>query len=86
MFILKNSAHVFAHLMIIPRNPHQELNEYLRDKIEDFITFADPDMPPKVDQVRHTPMSSSKLELVIIDENSNDKLPQKTLFHPWKAF
>ncbi|EGZ20671.1 hypothetical protein PHYSODRAFT_497857 [Phytophthora sojae] len=65
MFILKHSPHVFAHLTIIARNPHQELHEYLRDKLDGFITFADPDSPPS---------------LVIIDDYSNDKLLQKNLF------
>ncbi|EGZ04714.1 hypothetical protein PHYSODRAFT_535767 [Phytophthora sojae] len=65
MFILKHSPHVFAHLTIIARNPHQELYEYLRDKLDGFITFADPDSPPS---------------LVIIDDYSNDKLLQKNLF------
>ncbi|GMF66352.1 unnamed protein product [Phytophthora lilii] len=74
MFILKHSPHIFAHLTIIARNPHQELYEYLREKLEGFITFADPDSPPKVDQVRHTPLSSNKPELVIIDDYSNDKI------------
>ncbi|GMF25944.1 unnamed protein product [Phytophthora lilii] len=80
MFILKHSPHVFAHLTIIARNPHQELYEYLRDKLEGFITYADPDTPPKVDQVRHTPLSSNKPQLVIIDAYSNDKLLQKNIF------
>ncbi|GMF38012.1 unnamed protein product [Phytophthora lilii] len=81
MFILKHfSPHVFAHLIIIARNPHQKLYEYLRDKLEGFITFADPDIPPKVDQVRHTPLNSNKPELVIIDDYSNDKLLQKNIF------
>ncbi|EGZ22644.1 hypothetical protein PHYSODRAFT_497074 [Phytophthora sojae] len=65
MFILKHSPHVFAHLTIIARNPHQELYEYLRDKLVGFITFADPDSPPS---------------LVIIDDYSNGKLLQKNLF------
>ncbi|EEY55385.1 uncharacterized protein PITG_09330 [Phytophthora infestans T30-4] len=65
MFILKHSPHVFAHLTIIARNPQQELYEYLREKLEGFITFADPDSPPK---------------LVIIDDYSNDKLLQKNIF------
>ncbi|EGZ10691.1 hypothetical protein PHYSODRAFT_521273 [Phytophthora sojae] len=65
MYILKHSPHVFAHLTIIARNPHQELYEYLRDKLDGFITFADPDSPPS---------------LVIIDDYSNDKLLQKNLF------
>lgn len=80
MFILKHSPHVFAHLTIIARNPQQELYEYLRDKLEGFITFADPSSPPSVDQVRVTPMSSNKPELVIIDDYSNDKLLQKNIF------
>ncbi|GMF22308.1 unnamed protein product [Phytophthora lilii] len=62
--ILKDSPHVFAHLKIIARNPNQELYEYLRDKLDGFIRFADPDSPPSIDQVRHTPMSSNKPELV----------------------
>ncbi|EGZ25285.1 hypothetical protein PHYSODRAFT_482976 [Phytophthora sojae] len=65
MFILKHSPHVFAHLTIIARNPHQELYEYLRDKLDGFITFTDPDSPPS---------------LVIIDDYSNDNLLQKNLF------
>ncbi|GMF42179.1 unnamed protein product [Phytophthora lilii] len=80
LFILKHSPHVFAHLTIIARNPNQELYEFLRDKLDGFITFADPDSPPSVDQVRHTPISSNKPELVIIDDYSNDKLLQKNLF------
>ncbi|GMF31479.1 unnamed protein product [Phytophthora fragariaefolia] len=80
MFILKHSPHVFAHLTIIVRNPHEGLYEYLRDKMDRLTTFADPDAPPSADQVRHTPISSNKPELVIIDGFSNDKLLQKYLF------
>ncbi|GMF15001.1 unnamed protein product [Phytophthora lilii] len=79
MFILKQSPHAFAHLTIIARNPHQELYEYLWDKLKGFITFADTDSPPRVDKVRQTPMSSNKPELVIIDDYSNDKLLQKNI-------
>ncbi|GMF36786.1 unnamed protein product [Phytophthora fragariaefolia] len=80
MFNLKHSPHLFAHLTIIARNPHQEVYEYLRDKLDGFITFADPDAPPSVDQVRHTPISSNKPELIITDDYSNDRLLQKNLF------
>jgi len=80
MFIIKHSPHVFAHLHIIARNQSQELYVYLKDKLEGFITFYDPDMPPSVDQVRRTPINSGKPELVIIDDYSNDKLLQKNLF------
>ncbi|EEY68084.1 uncharacterized protein PITG_18529 [Phytophthora infestans T30-4] len=66
-------------MFILKHSPH-ELYEYLREKLEGFITFADPDSPPKVDQVRHTPLSSNKPELVIIDDYSNDKLLQKIIF------
>lgn len=80
MFMLKHSPHVFAHLHIIARNPHQELYDYLKDKLEGFITFYNPDTPPNVDQVRRTPINSGKRELVIIDDYSNDKLLQKNIF------
>ncbi|EEY68058.1 uncharacterized protein PITG_18495 [Phytophthora infestans T30-4] len=80
LFIFKNAPHVFTHLTIIARNPHQELYEYLRDKLDGFITFADPDSPPSIDQVRRTPINSNKHELIIIDDYSNDKLLQKNLF------
>lgn len=80
MFILKHSPHTFAHLHIVARNPNQELYEYLKDKLEGFITFYDPDAPPRVEQVRRTSMNSGKPELVIIDDYSNDKLLQKNVF------
>lgn len=69
MFILKHSPHVFSHLHIIARNPHQELYEYLRNELEGFITFYDE--PPSVDTIRSTPLK--KPELVIIDDYSNDR-------------
>ncbi|EGZ24967.1 hypothetical protein PHYSODRAFT_485940 [Phytophthora sojae] len=70
VFILKHSPHVFAHLTIIARNPHQELYEYFRDKLPTLTRL----------RVRHTPINSNKPELVIIDDYSNDKLLQKNLF------
>jgi hypothetical protein len=80
MHILKHSPNCFAHLHIIARNPDQELYSYLREKLEGFITFYPPDQPPSVDRVRRTPIGSKKVELVIIDDYSNDKLLQKNLF------
>jgi hypothetical protein len=80
MHILKHSPNTFAHLHIVARNPHQELYDYLREKLEGFITFYPPDQPPSVDRVRRTPISSKKPELVIIDDFSNDRLLQKNLF------
>lgn len=76
LFVLKHSPHVFSHLHIIARNPHQELYDYLRDKLEGFITFYDE--PPSVDAVRRIPMK--KPELVIIDDYSNDQNLQRNIF------
>ncbi|EEY64753.1 uncharacterized protein PITG_15523 [Phytophthora infestans T30-4] len=80
LFILKNAPRVFAHLTIIARNPHQELYDYLKDEMGKFIIFANPDLPPSVDQVRRAQLSLKKPELVIIDDYSNDKLAEKNLF------
>lgn len=76
MFIIKHSPHVFNHLHVIARNSDQPIYNYLRDKLEGFITFHDE--PPNVDQIRKTPMK--KPELVIIDDYSNDKNLQKNVF------
>jgi hypothetical protein len=78
MYILKHSPHVFAHLHIIARNPDQELYKFLGDKLEDFVSFYDPEDPPSVDRIRKTPGDTP--ELVIIDDFSNDKLLQKNIF------
>jgi hypothetical protein len=74
--ILKHAPHVFSHLHIIARNKDQELYDYLRDKLEGFITFHA--SPPNVDQIRRT--AGKKPELAIIDDFSNDKLLQKNVF------
>jgi hypothetical protein len=78
MFILKHSPNQFAHLHVIARNPSQPIYDYLKDKLEGFVTFYD--TPPNVDMVRRTPMSSNKVELVIIDDYGADKLLQKNIF------
>jgi hypothetical protein len=75
-YILKHAPHVFSHLHIIARNKDQELYDYLRDKLEGFITFHD--SPPNVYQIRRT--AGKKPELVIIDDFSNDKLLEKNVF------
>jgi hypothetical protein len=75
MFIIKHSPHVFSHLHIIARNPDQPIFNFLKDKLEGFITFHD-DIP-NVDQIRATPMK--KPELVLIDDYSNDRLLQKNV-------
>ena len=78
MHILKHSPNVFSHLHIIARNPDQPLYDFLREKLEDFITIYD--SPPSVDSIRVTPINSKKVELVIIDDYSNDKLLMKNQF------
>lgn len=77
--ILKNAPNVYSHLHIIARNPNQELYNYLRDKLKDFITIYDPNEPlPTVDQIKELPAPA--LQLVIIDDYSNDKMLQKNVF------
>ena len=77
--ILKHSPNVFVHLHIIARNPDQEIYNYLRDKLSGFITIYDPNDPPRVDQVRKS-KTSDGIELVIIDDYSNDKNLQNNIF------
>eukprot|EP00644_Phytophthora_capsici_P015308 jgi/Phyca11/113477/e_gw1.24.448.1 len=78
MYILKHSPHVFAHLHVIARNPDQPIYDYLREKLEGFITFYEE--PPSVDQIRKTPKASKRVELVLIDDYSSDKNLQKNIF------
>jgi hypothetical protein len=74
--IIKESPNVYSHLHIIARSPDQELYNYMRDKLEGFITIYDPDSPPTVDQIK----GNGSLQLVIIDDYSNDKQLQKNNF------
>lgn len=74
--IIKNAPSVYTHLHIIARNPDQELYNYLRDKLEGFCTIYNPDTPPSVDEIPDT----NGLQLVIIDDYSNDKKLQRDLF------
>jgi hypothetical protein len=76
--ILKNSPHAFAHLHIIANNPDQELYRYLGEKLAGFSTVHDPEAPPHVDQIRKT--KGDGIELVIIDDWSNDKLMMEKVF------
>ncbi|EEY60511.1 uncharacterized protein PITG_13218 [Phytophthora infestans T30-4] len=46
------------------KNPPHELYDYLRDKLSEFITFADPASPPSVNQLRRAPLSSNIPELL----------------------
>lgn len=79
MHILKNSPHVYSHLHIICRNKDQELYHYLADKLAGFITFYEGDDVPRVDQIRKS-RDTSSLELVLVDDYSNDALLQKHVF------
>ncbi|KAJ8564215.1 hypothetical protein ON010_g7131 [Phytophthora cinnamomi] len=79
--ILKHAPHVFSYLHVIARNPHQELYDYLKDKLEGFVSFHE--TPPNVDAIRRTP--GNKPELVIIDDYSNDKSLQKNVFSQYFA-
>ncbi|KAF1319062.1 hypothetical protein FI667_g13420, partial [Globisporangium splendens] len=77
-YILKHSPNAFTHLHIVARNPSQELYDYLKDKLAGFVTIYDPDDPPRVDQIRKT--KDNGIELVVIDDYSNDANLQKNLF------
>lgn len=74
--ILKESPHVYTHLHIIARNPDQELYNYIKEKLQGFVTFYDPEAPPSVDAIQKI----NGLQLVIIDDFSNDKNLQKNPF------
>ena len=76
--IIKNAPNVYSHLHIIARNPDQELYDYMKEKLQGFITFHDPLSPPSVDQIEKD--KSGGLSLVVIDDYSSDKILQKNLF------
>ena len=76
--IVKNSPNVFSHLHIIARNPDQELYNYMRDKLQGFITIHDPSAPPSVDSIEKDPTGG--VQLVIIDDYSSDKKLQHDIF------
>lgn len=74
--ILKESPHVYSHLYIIARNPEQELYNYIKKKLQGFVTIHDSEAPPSVDAIQKV----DGLQLVVIDDYSNDKKLQKELF------
>ncbi len=77
MHILKNSPNTWTHLHVIARNPDQEIYNFLRDKLKKFITIYDPTEPvPTVDMIK----STGGLQLVVIDDYSNDKRLQRDVF------
>lgn len=75
--IIKESPHIYSHLHVIARNPDQELYDYMKEKLQGFVTFYEPDAPPSVDAIKEIP---NALQLVIIDDYSNDKKLQEQLF------
>lgn len=76
--ILKASPNVFSHLHIIARNPDQELYDYLKDKLGQFITFYDPENVPPVNEIRKS-KSSEGIELVVFDDLTSDKNLQRNM-------
>ena len=77
-YIIKNSPNVFTHLHIIARNPDQELYAYMKEKLQGSCTIHKADSPPSVDEIRKN--QDDSIELVIIDDYSNDAMLQKNLF------
>ena len=74
--LLKRSPSIYTHCHIIARNPDQPIFDYLREKLAGHITFYDPqELPPTVDQIKE-----DGLQLVVIDDYSNDKNIQKNVF------
>lgn len=76
--ILKNSPNAFGHLHVIARNPQQELYEYIAKKIPKYVSFYTVENIPPLDQIRHN--QNDEVELVIIDDFSNDQLLQQRVF------
>ena len=75
--IIAKSPNVYSKIHLIAHNPDQELYNFLRDKLGNLIVIYDSDNPPSVDSIKAIP---GELQLVIIDDYSNDKKLQKNLF------
>ncbi len=75
--IIAKSPNIYSKIHLIARNPDQELYNFLRDKLGNLIVIYDADSPPSVDSIKAIP---GELQLVIIDDYSNDKKLQKDLF------
>jgi len=75
--LIYKSPSIYAKIHLIARNPDQELYNFLRDKLGPLITIYPPDAPPSVDMIKQIP---NELQLVIIDDYSNDKKLQKDIF------
>lgn len=75
--LIAKSPNIYSKIHLIARNPNQELYNFLRDKLGNLIVIYDSDNPPSVDAIKAIP---NELQLVIIDDYSNDKKLQKNLF------
>jgi hypothetical protein len=74
--LLKKTPSTYTHLHMICRNPDQPIFDYLKERLAGHITFYDPmEPPPTVDQIKE-----NGLQMVIIDDFSNDKNLQKNVF------
>jgi len=76
--LTKRSPNVYTHLHLIVRNPDQPLYQYLKDKLEGFCTIYGEDNIPSVDQIK-----KNGLQLVIIDDYSNDQRLCQAMFVPY---
>lgn len=75
--LIVKSPNIYSKIHIVARNPDQELYNFLRDKLGPLITIYPADAPPSVDSIKAIP---GGLQLVIIDDYSNDKKMQKDIF------
>ena len=74
--LLKKSPAIYTHVHVIARNADQPIFDYLKERLVGHITFYDPqEPPPTVDQIKE-----NGLQLVVIDDYSNDKMLQKNVF------
>lgn len=64
---IKRSPNIYSHLHLIARQPEQPLYQFLRDKLEGFITIYGEDNTPSVDSI-----PKNGLQLVVFDDYSND--------------
>lgn len=76
--ILKSSPNIFGHLHIIARNPDQALYRHILKKIPDHVSFYNADSIPPLDAIRRE--DNDQIQLVIIDDFSNDQILQKRVF------
>lgn len=80
--LLKSADNVFRHLHMVCRNPNQPLYDWLRERLNGFITFHDPESFPSVNHIRANP-SKYTVESVVFDDLSSDKIIQKNNIAPF---